>query len=343
MLSLAGGVLGLALAVRLSSRPAGARRRSHSGAAARSGRARSSCRRLHVRHGAGNGLLFGLIPALLASAMANDALREGGRHGAGPRSRRMLGALVVVEVALSLVLLTGAGLLIRSFVRLQNVDPGFRAEGVLTARVSLPGARYPQPRDSAAFFETRRQPHSRAARRAERGGHRVPADVRPQSAPASTGSIGPVPADGQAPSTQVRPVTPGFFRTMGIPLRAGRDFTDADRDGAPPSRSSAKASCGSCIRGRIRSASGCRSTRAARTASRSRSSASSAMSRLSSLDSETPAAVYLPNAQLSIGLMTFVVRTGRAAAVAVEQRRRSRAQASIPKCRSPTSGRWSRS
>ena len=124
------------------------------------------------------GLLFGLIPALLASAMANDALREGGRHGAGPRSRRMLGALVVVEVALSLVLLTGAGLLIRSFVRLQNVDPGFRAEGVLTARVSLPGARYPQPRDSAAFFDDRRQPHSRAAGRAERRGHRVPADGR---------------------------------------------------------------------------------------------------------------------------------------------------------------------
>ena len=70
-----------------------------------------------------------------------------------PRARRTLSALVVVEVALSLVLLTGAGLLIRSFVRLQKVDPGFRAEDVLTARVSLPAARYPERRDAVAFFD----------------------------------------------------------------------------------------------------------------------------------------------------------------------------------------------
>src|SRR5688572_10675436 len=87
------------------------------------------------------GLLFGLIPALLAASSANDALREGGRHGASPRSRRALGLLVVAEVALSLVLLAGAGLLIRSFLRLQSVSPGFDASGVLTARVQLPGAR----------------------------------------------------------------------------------------------------------------------------------------------------------------------------------------------------------
>ena len=98
------------------------------------------------------GVLFGLVPALLASASANDALRAGGRHGASPRARRTLSALVVIEVALSLVLLTGAGLLIRSFIRLQNIDPGFRSEDVLTGRVSLSGARYPQPRDSDAFF-----------------------------------------------------------------------------------------------------------------------------------------------------------------------------------------------
>ena len=87
----------------------------------------------------GTGLLFGLIPALLAAASANDALREGGRHGASPRSRRALGALVIAEVALSLVLLAGAGLLIRSFLRLQSVSPGFDASGVLTARVQLAG------------------------------------------------------------------------------------------------------------------------------------------------------------------------------------------------------------
>ena len=85
----------------------------------------------------GTGLLFGLLPALVSTASANDSLREGGRHGSSPRARRALATLVVAEVALSLVLLTGAGLLIRSFMRLQNIDPGFRAEGVFTARVSL--------------------------------------------------------------------------------------------------------------------------------------------------------------------------------------------------------------
>src|SRR5688500_1317088 len=100
----------------------------------------------------GTGLLFGIIPALVATGSASDALREGGRHGTGPRSRRVLGTLVVTEVALSLVLLTGAGLLIRSFARLQSIQPGFRAEGVLTARVSLPGARYREVPQMAAFY-----------------------------------------------------------------------------------------------------------------------------------------------------------------------------------------------
>ena len=226
------------------------------------------------------GVLFGLVPALLASASANDALREGGRHGAGPRARRTLSALVVVEVALSLVLLTGAGLLIRSFVRLQNVDPGFRAEGVLTARVSLPGVRYPQPRDSVAFFD------NALGRIRTLPGVQSAAGIAflPMAGP----GIGtrfyrldrPVPADGQAPSTQVRPVTPGFFRTMGIPQRAGRDFTDGGPGGLARGRHRQRGQRSGCsTRARIRSANACRSTRAARTVSRSRSSASSATSR----------------------------------------------------------------
>ena len=257
----------------------------------------------------GTGLLFGLVPALLTSASANDALREGGRHGSGPRSRRMLGALVIVEVALSLVLLAGAGLLIRSFIRLQHVDPGFRAENVLTSRVSLSSARYPQPRDGAAFFET------------------VIARIRSlpgvQSAagtaylPMAGLGIGtrfyrldrPQPADGQAPSAQVRPVTPEYFRTMGIPHLAGRDFSYADRADSPPV---AIVSDGLVKR-----------TFAGEDPMGKRLNVNAGPSgglqveivgvvgdiRLSSLDSESPVAIYVPDPQLSVGQMTFVART----------------------------------
>ncbi len=125
----------------------------------------------------GTGVLFGLFPALMATSSANDALREGGRHGSGPRSRRVLGALVVAEVALSLVLLTGAGLLIRSFVRLQNVNPGFRAQGLLTARVQLPAAAVQRPAALRRLFHRRIGPHRAAAWRAERRRRELPATL----------------------------------------------------------------------------------------------------------------------------------------------------------------------
>ena len=93
----------------------------------------------------GTGLLFGLVPALFAANHANDQLRAGGRHGGGVASRKALDTLVIAEVALSLVLLTGAGLLIRSFVALQRVNPGFVTDGVLTARVQVAGDQYSEP------------------------------------------------------------------------------------------------------------------------------------------------------------------------------------------------------
>ena len=109
------------------------------------------------------------MPALFATGTASDALREGGRHGGGPRARRVLGTLVVAEVALSLVLLAGAGLLIRSFIALQSVDPGMRTEGVLTARVSLPGARYADVERDRRRSSTTCCAHRGDSRRAERG------------------------------------------------------------------------------------------------------------------------------------------------------------------------------
>ena len=121
------------------------------------------------------GILFGLVPAFVSTSHAPDALREGGRHGGGRRLHRVLSALVVAEVALSLVLLAGAGLLMRSFVKLQGVDPGFRADGVLTAGVPLP-----QPlrhRQGRQFFRRRAVAAVGAARRRARGRGLVPADA----------------------------------------------------------------------------------------------------------------------------------------------------------------------
>src|SRR5438067_2118893 len=87
------------------------------------------------------GIAFGVVPAFVSTNHARDAIREGGRHGGGRRLHGVLRSLVVVEVALSLVLLAGAGLLMRSMVKLQAVDLGFRVDGVLTASVQLSTSR----------------------------------------------------------------------------------------------------------------------------------------------------------------------------------------------------------
>ncbi|HEU4692410.1 MAG TPA: ABC transporter permease [Vicinamibacterales bacterium] len=176
------------------------------------------------------GLVFGIAPALVASHRLNDTVRAGGRSGSGPRSRRVLGTLVATEVALSLVLLTGAALLVQSFVRLSNVNPGFRAEGLLTARVQVP---YESPGRRAGFYV------DVVSRIAALPGVQSAAAI--SFLPLAGGGIGtsfyradrPEPAPGQAPVSDVRPVTPGFFRTMGIPQVMGRDFTSADRIDSP--------------------------------------------------------------------------------------------------------------
>jgi putative ABC transport system permease protein len=173
------------------------------------------------------GLVFGLVPAWVTTKHANDAVRDGGRHGGGRRLHGVLNTLVVAEVALSLVLLTGAGLLMRSFVKLQGTDLGFRAEGVLTAGVQLPASRYDLPRASLFFRES-------LSRIAALPGvqHVAGASCLPVPFPCiGTGFWRldrPKPADGQSASGQVRPVTPGFFKTMGIPQVSGRDFAESD-------------------------------------------------------------------------------------------------------------------
>jgi putative ABC transport system permease protein len=173
------------------------------------------------------GILFGLVPAFVSTSTASDALRDGGRHGGGRRLHRVLSTLVVAEVALSLVLLAGAGLLMRSFVKLQRNDLGFRTAGVLTAGVQLPATRYDLPQAGSFFGES-------LARIAALPG--VQSAAGASCLPVPFACIGtsfwrvdrPRPADGQLPSSQVRPITPGFFRTMGIPHMVGRDFSASD-------------------------------------------------------------------------------------------------------------------
>ena len=180
------------------------------------------------------GVLFGFVPAIVTTGSIDETLRDGGRHGGGPRSRRILGGLVVAEVALSLVLLAGAGLLIRSFIRLQSIDPGFKSEGVLTARVQTPGVRYQTPAARAAFY------NGVLARISALPGVDQAAGVTFLPMGRGLGmrtsywrSDRPQPAPGEGSSADIRPITPGFFKTMAIPVVAGRDFTAADQTESP--------------------------------------------------------------------------------------------------------------
>jgi putative ABC transport system permease protein len=180
------------------------------------------------------GLIFGAVPALQTSRVdLNDTLKEGGRGSIGfhGHSRNLL---VVTEIALSLVLLVGAGLMIQSFLRLQRVNIGLNTKNVITATLLLPGAKYRTPELRTAFFK---QLTERV--RALPG---VEAASATGTLPLSGNNWGrsltvegfPVLSVGQAPMIQHTVVTPGYFRTMGITLLAGRDFNDADVRGAPP-------------------------------------------------------------------------------------------------------------
>jgi putative ABC transport system permease protein len=178
------------------------------------------------------GLIFGIAPALQgAKPNLNEALKEGGRGGGGGGHNRLRSVLVVAEVALSLVLLVGAGLMVRSFSKLQHVNSGIKPENVLTVEVPLPRAKYPEGAQQSAFFQQLVS--------------RVRALPGTSSAAAVSGlPLGslwgrsltvegrPVLSVGQAPSINHSVITPNYFQTMGIPLIEGRDFTDADSAGA---------------------------------------------------------------------------------------------------------------
>jgi putative ABC transport system permease protein len=181
-----------------------------------------------------SGILFGIAPALWsAGRQPAEVLREGGRSGQGHRSRRSASALVVGEVALALLLAIGAGLLVRSFVELRRVNPGFEPGGVVAVSLLLPAARYDTVPKVHAFYDelmarTRALPGVTDAAIVRR----LPLDGPSWSSGFAVAGR-PVTDASKAVDVVHRDVSPDYFRTMRVPLRQGRAFTDADRDGGP--------------------------------------------------------------------------------------------------------------
>ncbi len=178
-------------------------------------------------------LLFGLAPALAASKPdLNQVLKEGGRGTTGGR-RRLRESLVVAELALALVLLIGAGLLMNSFIKLQAVDPGFNPHNLLTMTVSLNGAsQYVGPARETFYQQMTDRLSALPGVESVSAINHLPlaGDVWGNSFVIEGR---PLPPPGQEIVTTERVSRPGYFRTMSIPLRAGRDFTERDTPDAP--------------------------------------------------------------------------------------------------------------
>ena len=181
-------------------------------------------------------VLFGLAPALAASRhQLTDSLKEGGRTGTGGGFGAWLrSTLIVSEVAVALVLLAGAGLLLRSFTHLTRVEPGFETDHRLSVTTLLPRPQYDAPAATISFYDQaleriRARPGVESAALTSlvpiSGGdeiYSVQFDGRPPLPP------------GQGVSALYYLVSPDYFRTMGIPIVQGRGFSEQDRDGAPP-------------------------------------------------------------------------------------------------------------
>jgi putative ABC transport system permease protein len=181
------------------------------------------------------GVLFGLVPAFSVTRDLSNTLKEGGRGAvSGRASQRMRATLVVAELTLAVMLLAGAGLLLRSFMKLQAVDPGFKVQQALTFDVSLPDARYKDNASEIAFYDAL-MPRLRALPGVHAASAVMALPLTGMDFIISFEVKGrpPVPPS-QQPAMQVRVATPDYFQAIGIPLRRGRLFTSDDRAGTPP-------------------------------------------------------------------------------------------------------------
>jgi len=183
-----------------------------------------------------SGVLFGLAPALqISRTRVNATLKEGGRAATETRGRKRLrGLLVIGQIALALMLLVAAGLMVKSFIRLQHVDPGFDPEGLLTVQLSLSQARYPDAPQQAAFYRrlverARSLPGVRAASMSDS----IPPD-RLEILELFEVEGQPVPIGQSLPMAEEVLIGTDYFRTLGIPLLQGRPPAPQDNADAPP-------------------------------------------------------------------------------------------------------------
>jgi putative ABC transport system permease protein len=181
------------------------------------------------------GVIFGLAPALKASKPdLNDALKEGSRGSTeGFSGRRLRNMLVVFEMALALVPLICAGLLIKSFMRLQQVNPGFDPQNVLAVELELPGSKYKEGAQVSAFYEQTIERIAALPGVESVGGiTTLPLSGSNMRTSFTVESRPPVPP-GQEPLSHLRSVTPGYFRTLHIPILRGEGFTENYRKNSP--------------------------------------------------------------------------------------------------------------
>lgn len=177
-------------------------------------------------------LLFGLAPALQASkADLNQILKDSQQtSGFGGARSRLRGALVVIEIALSMVMLVGAGVMIKSFYNLKKADPGFQTKNLLTAPISLPEFKYLEPAQRVNVMEQALQ-KIRSLPGVKTAGA---TSILPLGAGDRVNTFRietrPSPSNGERRQAGTREITPGYFSTMGIPIVLGRDFTDYDNE-----------------------------------------------------------------------------------------------------------------
>jgi len=179
------------------------------------------------------GILFGLAPAWQASrSTIGSVLKEGGRSSTASTGRWVRNGLLVAEVAMSIVLLVGAALLLRSFARVTSVDPGFRPEHVLSFRVALPATSYPESSHRIAFF-ARLLEGLEALPNVSAAGMTQSLPMRGDYVLSFTIQGQPEPKPNEGPSANYRVASPNYFKALGIPLLHGRTFTVRDGEKAP--------------------------------------------------------------------------------------------------------------